>query len=91
MPGAVPGYTIAVPQGFYAVTFVDGDPDRPIVTGCLYNGAHTPPWGLPGEKTKSGIKSESSPGGGGSPSGGTHKIAPATWNPRAAAAYRSLW
>ncbi|MFO1073815.1 MAG: hypothetical protein U1E17_14300 [Geminicoccaceae bacterium] len=28
---------------------------------------------------------------GGSPSGGTHKIAPATWNPRAAAAYRSLW
>jgi type VI secretion system secreted protein VgrG len=49
-----------------AVTFVDGDPDRPIVTGCLYNGAHAPPWGLPGEKTKSGIKSESSPGGGGS-------------------------
>lgn len=47
------------------VTFVDGDPDRPIVTGCLYNGTHTPPYGLPGEKTKSGIKSESSPGGGG--------------------------
>lgn len=49
-----------------AVTFVDGDPDRPIVTGCLYNGSHPPPWALPGEKTKSGIKSESSPGGGGS-------------------------
>lgn len=48
-----------------AVTFVDGDPDRPIVTGCLYNGSHPPPYGLPGEKTKSGIKSESSPGGGG--------------------------
>lgn len=48
-----------------AVTFVDGDPDRPIVTGCLYNGAHPPPYALPGSKTKSGIKSESSPGGGG--------------------------
>lgn len=47
------------------VTFVDGDPDRPIVTGCLYNGTHTPPYELPGDKTKSGIKSESSPGGGG--------------------------
>jgi len=48
-----------------AVTFVDGDPDRPIVTGCLYNGAHPPPYALPGGKTKSGIKSESTPGGGG--------------------------
>ena len=28
---------------------------------------------------------------GGHPSAGTHKIAPATWNPRAAAMYRSLW
>lgn len=48
------------------VTFVDGDPDRPIVTGCLYNGTHSPPYGLPGAKTQSGIKSDSSPGGGGS-------------------------
>lgn len=48
------------------VTFVDGDPDRPIVTGCLYNGTHAPPHALPGSKTRSGIKSESSPGGGGS-------------------------
>ncbi|NJK32659.1 MAG: type VI secretion system tip protein VgrG, partial [Deltaproteobacteria bacterium] len=47
------------------VTFVDGDPDRPIVTGCLYNGDHTPPYPLPDDKTKSTIKSESSPGGGG--------------------------
>src|SRR5690606_27366984 len=47
-----------------AVTFVDGDVDRPIVTGCLYNDANQPPY-LPGEKTKSTIKSQSSPGGDG--------------------------
>ncbi len=48
-----------------AVTFIDGDPDRPVVTGCLYNGALRPPYSLPDERTKSTIKSESSPGGGG--------------------------
>ncbi|MFV8755105.1 type VI secretion system Vgr family protein [Nannocystaceae bacterium ST9] len=47
------------------VTFVDGDPDRPIVTGSLYNATHVPPYALPDEKTKSTIKSDSSPGGGG--------------------------
>ncbi len=48
-----------------AVTFIDGDPDRPVVTGCLYNGTHPTPYSLPAEKTKSTIKSSSSPGGGG--------------------------
>ncbi len=48
-----------------AVTFVDGDLDRPIVTGSLYNGSHSTPYPLPDEKTKSTIKSESTPGGGG--------------------------
>ncbi len=47
------------------VTFIDGDPDRPIVTGCLYNGSHSTPYPLPDDKTKSTIKSDSSPGGGG--------------------------
>ncbi len=47
------------------VTFIDGDPDRPIVTGCLYNGKNAPPYPLPDNKTKSTIKSDSSPGGGG--------------------------
>ena len=45
------------------VTFLGGDPDRPIVTGCLYHGAHDPPWSLPGDKTCSGIRTRSSPGG----------------------------
>ncbi len=48
------------------VDFLEGDPDQPIVTGCVYNGANKPPYALPGEKTKSTIKSNSSKGGGGS-------------------------
>jgi type VI secretion system secreted protein VgrG len=48
-----------------AVTFIDGDPDRPVVTGCLYNGANATPYPLPDDKTKSTIKTETSPGGGG--------------------------
>lgn len=42
-----------------AVTFVDGDPDRPCVTGCFYNGDNTPPYPLPDDKTKSTIKTNS--------------------------------
>jgi type VI secretion system secreted protein VgrG len=48
------------------VDFVEGDPDRPIITGRVYHGTNTPPYPLPGEKTKSTIKSDSSKGGGGS-------------------------
>lgn len=48
------------------VDFMEGDPDRPIVTGRVYHGTNTPPYSLPGEKTKSTIKSDSSLGGGGS-------------------------
>lgn len=47
------------------VQFLEGNPDRPLVTGSVYNGANPPPYSLPGEKTKSTIKSESSLGGGG--------------------------
>lgn len=47
------------------VTFLNGDPDRPLVTGCVYNGGNRPPYPLPDEKTKSTIKSSSSPGGDG--------------------------
>ena len=47
------------------VEFIEGDPDRPLVTGCVYNETNQPPFSLPGDKTISGIKSESSKGGNG--------------------------
>jgi type VI secretion system secreted protein VgrG len=47
------------------VSFLDGDPDRPIITGCVYNGQQTTPYALPDEQTKSTIKSNSSKGGSG--------------------------
>ncbi len=47
------------------VDFVEGDPDRPIITGRVYNSAQMPPYSLPGSATQSGWKSNSSKGGGG--------------------------
>jgi len=46
------------------VDFLEGDPDRPIVTGRVYNAEQTPPYTLPANQTQSGIKSRSSKGGG---------------------------
>ena len=48
------------------VDFLEGDPDQPIIIGRVYHGTNKPPYGLPGEKTKSTIKSDSTLGGGGS-------------------------
>jgi type VI secretion system secreted protein VgrG len=45
------------------VGFLEGDPDRPIVTGRVYNADCMPPYDLPQEKTKSTIKTDTSPGG----------------------------
>ena len=47
------------------VNFIEGDPDRPIITGCVYNPETMPAYKLPDEKTKSGLKSNSSKGGDG--------------------------
>lgn len=41
------------------VQFLDGDPDRPLVTGTVYNGDNMPPWALPANMTKSGFLTRS--------------------------------
>lgn len=43
------------------VEFLEGNPDRPLVTGCVYNAMTATPFPLPHDKTKSTIKSQSSP------------------------------
>jgi len=47
------------------VSFLEGDPDRPLITGSVYNAEQTVPYALPGEQTKSTIKSNVSKDGGG--------------------------
>jgi type VI secretion system secreted protein VgrG len=48
------------------VDFVDGDVDRPLVVGSVYNQTTMPPYALPANMTQSGIRSRSSKGGGAS-------------------------
>lgn len=45
------------------VSFLEGDPDRPLVTGAVYNAQQVVPYTLPDEQTKSTIKSNTSKGG----------------------------
>jgi len=47
------------------VEFQQGDPDRPLITGRVYNGRYKPPYELPQGKTRSALGSATSPGGGG--------------------------
>jgi type VI secretion system secreted protein VgrG len=47
------------------IEFLDGDPDRPLVVGTVYNDDNKPPYDLPDKKTIAGIKSDSSKGGNG--------------------------
>jgi len=46
------------------VEFLEGDPDKPLVTGCVYNGANMPPYPLPDKKTVSTFKTDSHQGDG---------------------------
>ena len=41
------------------VSFLEGDPDQPLITGRVYNADNMPPYDLPANKTQSGIKSRS--------------------------------
>ncbi|MEN4608491.1 type VI secretion system tip protein TssI/VgrG, partial [Pantoea agglomerans] len=44
------------------VDFINGDPDRPIITGRVYNEASMPPWALPAAATQMGFLSRSKDG-----------------------------
>nr|WP_269749932.1 type VI secretion system tip protein TssI/VgrG [Polyangium fumosum] len=47
------------------VSFLGGDQDCPVIVGCVYNATHPVPFRLPHEKTKSGLRTSTSPGGSG--------------------------
>ncbi|CDG82913.1 type VI secretion system Vgr family protein [Janthinobacterium agaricidamnosum] len=52
------------------VQWLDGEPDHPLVTGCVYNQQNMPPWKLPGQQTLTGLRSrELSPDHGNAPGG----------------------
>ena len=47
------------------VNFIEGDPDQPLVVGCVYNGDNTHPYPMPDKKNLSGFKSDTTTGGDG--------------------------
>jgi type VI secretion system secreted protein VgrG len=59
--------TMAIPRigQEVVVSFLEGDPDRPIITGRVYNSSNPVPYFLPAHKTRTVFKSLSTPGGGG--------------------------
>ena len=63
--GANAGWTFIPRVGTeVGVSFLDGDPDRPVVVGQIHNGDQHPPWTLPDQKTRSGLRTRSTPNGG---------------------------
>lgn len=47
------------------VEFLEGDPNQPVVTGCVYNGENGTPYPQPGDKNWNGIRTSSTKGGAG--------------------------
>jgi type VI secretion system secreted protein VgrG len=47
------------------VSFLEGNPDYPLITGCVYNASNITPYTLPDDQTKSTVKTNSSKGGNG--------------------------
>ncbi|UQZ91366.1 type VI secretion system tip protein VgrG (plasmid) [Deltaproteobacteria bacterium Smac51] len=45
------------------VEFMEGDPDRPVITGRVYNAKKMPPWELPSQRVLSGLQSREFKGG----------------------------
>ncbi|AVR94465.1 type VI secretion system Vgr family protein [Pseudoduganella armeniaca] len=57
------------------VQWLGGNPDRPIITGALYNERNMPPWAVPGQQALSGLRSrELAPGKGNSPMGRSNHL-----------------
>ncbi|MEP1541020.1 MAG: type VI secretion system tip protein TssI/VgrG, partial [Marinobacter sp.] len=46
------------------VSFLDGDPDQPIITGRTYHATNTPPYALPEHKTRTTLKTQTHKGEG---------------------------
>lgn len=59
--------TVAIPRVGQEVLidFMEGDPDRPVCMGRMFNAEQTPPYALPDGAHQMGFKSRSTPGGGG--------------------------
>ncbi|MDQ2746657.1 MAG: type VI secretion system tip protein VgrG [Acidobacteriota bacterium] len=59
--------TICIPRigNEVIVDFIEADPDRPIITGSVYNPAQMPPYILPANSHTMGFKSNTTKGGGG--------------------------
>ncbi|RMP73061.1 Rhs element Vgr protein [Pseudomonas syringae pv. berberidis] len=47
------------------VTYLEGDPDKPLITGCVTNKVNAPAYPLPANKTKTVLRTHSSPHNGG--------------------------
>lgn len=65
-PWAGSGYgMVATPRVGHevVVAFLDGDPDQPVIVRSLHNAPHPSPYSLPESRTKTGLKSNSSPNG----------------------------